>query len=671
MGELSDQLMSQGDVEAALRAMLQQGLKQPGVMGLQEMLQKLRDKKQQMQQEYRPDSVIEDLHGRLQEIIEAEKESVQARVEEEKLLKQPDDELPLDEQGNPIQRETDLHTMQDAQGGEGDGESDFLEQWAKNRTEFLDNLPADLAGAIKELQDYQFYDAVAKQMFDELMDQLRDKASEGLNKMDQDFDSGDQGQQAKMQQMLKELQQMMSGQMSGQDMNDAMQDFMKKWQPGHGGTPAQDFIQGMMNDFQNAGQPMMNLLQSMSGPQREEMQDLLDKLFEDMGLKQEIEELQKALAKLMPKNANDRYSFSGDQDMDLAEALKMMRELGDMEELEKELRRAQYNEGLENIDPDALRELLGEDEAQSMEALQKLTDALKEAGFLHQVGDKLELTPKGMRRIGQKAMKDIFEELKASRMGNHASRQQGSGIELTQEAKHYEFGDPFVLDLQKTVLNAINRQGAGVPVKLTADDFDVFRTERQTQSSTVLMLDLSWSMARRGSFFAAKKVVLALHSLIKLQFPRDSLYVVGFSTYARELKADQLPYITWDQSEPYTNMQQGLMVSQKLLSKHKQGTKQILMISDGEPTAHMERGQVYLGYPPSPRTITETLREVEHCTRDNITINVFMLDRSYYLKEFVDQLTKINKGRAFYTSPESLGQYVMVDYLTGKRRKIA
>jgi uncharacterized protein with von Willebrand factor type A (vWA) domain len=118
-------------------------------------------------------------------------------------------------------------------------------------------------------------------------------------------------------------------------------------------------------------------------------------------------------------------------------------------------------------------------------------------------------------------------------------------------------------------------------------------------------------------------------------------------------------------------MQQGFQIAQRLLGKHKTGTKQIIMISDGEPTAHIEHGQVYFGYPPSPRTIQETLRAVRSCTRDNIVINTFMLDRSYYLKEFVDQITKINKGRAFYTSPDKLGQYILVDYLTGKRRRIA
>ena len=272
------------------------------------------------------------------------------------------------------------------------------------------------------------------------------------------------------------------------------------------------------------------------------------------------------------------------------------------------------------MDIEKIRELLGEQEAHSVELMKQLTEALEQAGYIRNKGDKFELTPKAMRMIGHKAMRDIFDQLKQGRFGSHQSRHYGAGVEMLEEAKRYEFGDPFFLDLQQTVLNAVTREGPGTPVRLQPADFDVYRTERQTQSSTVLMLDLSWSMARRGSFFAAKKVILALHSLIKTQFPRDSIYVVGFSTYARELKAEELPYITWDQSEPYTNMQQGLMVSQKLLSKHKHGSKQILMISDGEPTAHMERGQVYLGYPPSPRTITETLKEVQRCTHDGIVI---------------------------------------------------
>jgi uncharacterized protein with von Willebrand factor type A (vWA) domain len=215
------------------------------------------------------------------------------------------------------------------------------------------------------------------------------------------------------------------------------------------------------------------------------------------------------------------------------------------------------------------------------------------------------------------------------------------------------------------------REGPGLPIRLQQDDFEVSRTELLTQTATVIMLDLSWSMALRGSFQAAKKVALALNNLISSQFQRDSLYIIGFSAYARELKADQLPYVRWDESVLGTNMHHALMIAQSLLSKHKQGTRQIIMISDGEPTAHLERGRSYFAYPPSPITIRETLKEVKRCTQKNITINTFMLDRNYYLKEFVNQVARINKGRVFYTTPDKLGEYILVDYVASKRKKLA
>jgi uncharacterized protein with von Willebrand factor type A (vWA) domain len=219
--------------------------------------------------------------------------------------------------------------------------------------------------------------------------------------------------------------------------------------------------------------------------------------------------------------------------------------------------------------------------------------------------------------------------------------------------------------------NTFKAQGPGTPLRLKPDDFVVARTELLTQTATVIMLDLSWSMALRGSFQAAKKVALALNNLISSQFQRDSLYIIGFSAYARELKADQLPYVRWDESVLGTNMHHALMIAQKLLAKHTQGTRQIIMISDGEPTAHLERGRSYFAYPPSPITIRETLKEVKRCTQKRITINTFMLDRNYYLKEFVNQVARINKGRVFYTTPEKLGEYILVDYVAQKKKKLA
>jgi uncharacterized protein with von Willebrand factor type A (vWA) domain len=218
-------------------------------------------------------------------------------------------------------------------------------------------------------------------------------------------------------------------------------------------------------------------------------------------------------------------------------------------------------------------------------------------------------------------------------------------------------------------MNGVFRDGPQVPVKLTKDDFQIYKSETLTTTATVLMLDLSWSMALRGSFQAAKKVALALHNLIRTQFPKDSLYLVGFSAYARELKPDELPYVRWDESVLGTNMHHALMLAQKMLSKHSAGTKQVIMISDGEPTAHLEHGRSYFAYPPSPITIRETLKEVRRCTQKGIVINTFMLDRNYYLKEFVNQIAKMNKGRVFYTTPERLGQYILVDYVSQKRKR--
>ena len=308
--------------------------------------------------------------------------------------------------------------------------------------------------------------------------------------------------------------------------------------------------------------------------------------------------------------------------------------------------------------------------AETLKQLKDFLEVLEEAGYIRKKGNQWELTPRGVRKIGEKAMGEIYDQLKKSSYGKHPQRDKGQGGERADETKAYEFGDPFHLHLGETIMNGIVREGPQVPVHLEKDDFQVFRSETLTTTATVLMLDLSWSMALRGSFQAAKKVALALQNLIRTQFPKDTLYVLGFSAYARQLKSDELPYVRWDESVLGTNMHHALMLAQKLLARHSAGTKQVIMISDGEPTAHLEHGRSYFAYPPSPITIRETLKEVRRCTQKGIVINTFMLDRNYYLKEFVNQIAKMNKGRVFYTTPERLGQYILVDYVSQKRKRL-
>ena len=205
-------------------------------------------------------------------------------------------------------------------------------------------------------------------------------------------------------------------------------------------------------------------------------------------------------------------------------------------------------------------------------------------------------------------------------------------------------------------------------MRLSAEDFEIDRTESLTSTSTVLALDLSLSMPMRDNFLAAKKVAMALHSLITTQYPRDYLGLVGFGELARELKAAQLPEVSWDYTYG-TNMQHALMLARRMLARQS-GTKQVIMITDGEPTAHIQpNGEPFFSYPPAPETIRMTLSEVARATREGIRINTFMLDATGYLRSFVEKMTQLNRGRAFFTTPETLGDYVLVDFLDQKRAR--
>jgi uncharacterized protein with von Willebrand factor type A (vWA) domain len=321
---------------------------------------------------------------------------------------------------------------------------------------------------------------------------------------------------------------------------------------------------------------------------------------------------------------------------------------------------------LAEVDIDRAGELLGDDAARSLEQLAKMARQLAEAGLVDQKEGRLELTPRGLRRIGQNALSDLFSRLIKDRMGRHVADRVGIGHERNFETKPYEWGDPFNLSIERTVRNALTRVGSGTPVRLSPDDFEVERTESLTSTSTVLCLDLSLSMPMRDNFLAAKKVAMALHSLIASQFPRDYLGLVGFGELARELRPQQLPEVSYDYTYG-TNIQHALLLSRRMLARQS-GTKQVILITDGEPTAHiLQNGEPFFSYPPAPETIQVTLNEVVRATKEDIRINTFMLDATGYLRSFVEKITQLNRGRAFFTTPETLGDYVLVDFLDQKR----
>ena len=268
---------------------------------------------------------------------------------------------------------------------------------------------------------------------------------------------------------------------------------------------------------------------------------------------------------------------------------------------------------------------------------------------------------------GQGALEDVFREMKATRFGEHTTHRRGAGGDPAYETKPYEFGDPFLLDVGRTVRNALARTGAGTPVRVGPEDFEVEQTERLTRCATVICLDLSLSMPMRDNFLAAKKVAIALHALITTRFPRDHLGIVGFSEVAHEIAPEKLPEASYDFVYG-TNMQHALMLARHQLARHRVGSRQVILITDGEPTAHLEGGRPFFSYPPVRETVEATLKEVLRCTRDRIQINTFMLDESPALRRFVERMTEMNRGRAFFTTPQTLGDYVLVDFLEKTRR---
>ncbi|MFI5282061.1 MAG: VWA domain-containing protein [Candidatus Dormibacterales bacterium] len=626
---LSDDLMNYGDLNSALQRLMRWG--SPDMQGLEQLLKQLREEREKELGRYNLDSTVEQLRQQVQDVIDTERAGIERRQ---------------NEAATPEAKK-------------------LMDRIARQRTDQLDRLPDDLGGRVKGLHNYEFVDDEARQKFEELMQKLQqqmvDQMFQGIKGSIQQMKEQDL---SRVREMVRELNTMLEQRMEGRtpDFNGFMERFGDMFPPGI------NSLDELMEHLQRQMAQMQSLLQSMSPEARDELRQMMDALLQDDSLRMELARLSGFMQAMMPPSElTERYPFFGEDPLSMGEAMGLMDRLQRMDRLEAQLERGSFRP--DDIDRSLAQELLGPEARQALDQLRQMTEALEKAGYIERKGRRMELTPRGMRRIGQSALRDIFDQLKKSRMGQHQLSRGGVGIDASDELKSYEYGDPFLLDLKETLFNSLVREGPRVPVRMAARDFVVHRTEHLTQASTVLMIDMSRSMFLRGCFLAAKKVAIALDSLIRSQYPRDSLYVVGFSNYAVELKPEALPQLALNDYVYGTNMQHGFQLARSLLAKHR-GNRQIIMITDGEPTAHLEdNGRPQFAYPPTFKTIQRTLGEVRRCTRDRILINTFMLERGPYLTEFINQMTRINKGRAFFVSPDRLGEYVLVDYVSGKQRR--
>ena len=626
LAEITDEVIHHGDVAAALRRIMHRGLDRNdgrNIEGLRSMIERLRQRRAELSKGD-PGGMFSRLNEQLNDILDEERFAIDG-------LRASDSER------------------------------------AESRALQLDLLPDAIAARIDELRSYDFVSDDARRRFEALLAELREHImQQHVDQISGAMQQLDEPQLAEIKDMLAALNEMLARRARGEDPQ--FDEFMGRFGAHFPENPADlDELLELLARRMAAARSVLN---AMSPEQREQLRELSEQLLGDMDLRWQMDQLADNLQSMYPDLGwNDAAPFSGGDPLSMRDALRAAEEMGQIQDLEAFLSRAASPSQLADVDLEAVARHLGDDSAESLRRLADLATSLADAGLIDTTEGRLELTARGLRQIGNNALREIFGRLGRDVFGGHRLDQLGTGTERAEDTKPYEFGDPFHLDLRTTLRNSL-RRGGGVPIRLHPDDFEVERTEHQTRSSTVLMVDLSLSMPMRDNFLPAKKVAIALHSLISSRFPRDYLGIVGFSEVARILEPADLPAVSWDFVYG-TNMQHGMRLARQLLAG-KPGTRQIVMITDGEPTAHvMDDGEVFFHYPPVYETVEATMREVARCTRDGIRINTFTLDATSALRDFIEKIARFNGGRAFFASPETLGEYVLIDFLDGKRNERA
>ncbi|MEI8404537.1 MAG: VWA domain-containing protein [Actinomycetes bacterium] len=637
LAALEDDLLANGDLSDALERLLRNGFELPDgerVDGLRDLLDQTRRRREELLQQGDPDGELARYRDRLSEIEEMERTGL--------------DELAAEAGDSGDQRRQEV-----------------TDQVVAERRMALDLLPDDLAGRMRSLGSYEFTSTEAREAFEALQEEIRQEIADTYFKgMSELLNNTDPEQIARTRAAMDALSQMLEQRQRGEDLDPTFEQFMEEFGDMFPGAESLDDLLEQMARQMAAAEAMWR---SLSAEQRAELQGLADAMFEDMDLRWSMDRLGANLRAAFPDLGwNDAFRFEGEGSLSMSEAADAARQLADLERMEDLLSTASSAAALNEIDIDALRRNLGDDAAAQLERLAQMVKSLEDSGLINNKGGKMELTAHGVRRLGNKALQDLFTQLRQDRVGQHQTSFSGFGHDREETTRAYEPGDPLTLHLSKTVHNAVARTGGGTPVKLEAEDFEVVETEAVARSATVLCIDLSMSMPMRDNFVPAKKMAMALQTLISSRFPRDYLGLVVFSEVAREVKPSDLPTVMWDYIYG-TNLQHALALSRTMLAKQ-HGTKQIIVVTDGEPTAHLDRSGVpHFSYPPAPETLHLTMAEVIRCTRAGITINTFALDleRTHY--PFVEQIAQVNGGRTFYPSNDDLGGYVLVDFLKHRR----
>jgi uncharacterized protein with von Willebrand factor type A (vWA) domain len=629
LDQMGDAILSGSNPGHALRDLLKQGL--PGAedrRGLDDLLREVRRRRRELRERGRLDGTLERARALLDKAIGQE------RAE---LFPDPSDD-------------------------------------ARFRESVLDGVPDDPAGAIQSLGSYDWRSAAARGTFEELRDLLRREVLDSqFRGMRQALADPDPAALERVRQMMAALNDMLDRDARGEHTQDDFDGFMSEYGDMFPESPRN--LEELVDTLARRAAATQRLLASLTPAQREELASLIGQTLEQAGLADQMRRLGESLQSRRPDLAwNTPERLGGDEPLGMADAVTALDELADLTQLEAALRQDYPGARLDDVDEAAIRRALGRSAVDDLRALRRIERELEQQGYLQRRRGRLELTPKAVRRLGETALRRVFASLESGRRGDHDQVDAGAAGELTGSTRPWRFGDEQPIDVVRTVVNAVRRgPGRAVDragaVTLSVDDFEVAETERRTAAAVCLLVDLSYSMALRGTWAAAKQTAMALQALVSSRFPQDSVQIVGFSNYARVLQPDELAGLEWDMVQG-TNLHHALLIAGRHLDRHPDFEPVVLVVTDGEPTSHLRRNGTYaFEWPPTRETLELTLSEVDKMTRRRATLNVFMLAEDERLKEFVDEVARRNGGRVFSPSADRLGEYVVSDFLRTRRAR--
>ncbi|MDT4996512.1 MAG: hypothetical protein QOD45_580, partial [Pseudonocardiales bacterium] len=452
----------------------------------------------------------------------------------------------------------------------------------------LDALPRDTARAVRQLADYQWRSPEARETYEQIKELLRDEVLDaqfaGLRQALQNATPQDM---QRIREMMQALNEMLDADARGEHTQQQFDEFMQRYGEFFPDRPRN--LDELIDSLARRAAAAQRLMESLTPDQRAELESLMGQALGDSGLAAEMARLQQGLRSARPDLPwNGRTPMDGDQPIGYADATGAIAELADLDQLGELLGQDYPGATLDDVDEELIEQALGRQAVDDLAQLRRIERELREQGYLRRTGDGMTLTPRALRRLGSTALRRVFASVESARRGTHDVRDAGAAGEVTGASREWRFGDEQPLDVARTLHNAVQRNVRALPIQLTADDFAVVETERRSSAAIALLVDMSYSMELRGTWGEAKTTALALHALISTKFPQDAIEIIGFSDYARVMTTGALVDHDWDRVQG-TNLQHGLMLARRHLDRHRGSEPIILVITDGEPTAHLAR----------------------------------------------------------------------------------